>query len=386
MISKQALRSTLLALAVLAAGLAGCGGGGVDTGGTGASPGYAAGPITGFGSVIVGGVRFDDSSAEVEDLDGARRSRDELRLGMTVEVDSTTIATDATATARRIRFESELVGLVGLVNMSDSSFQLLGQRVTVDASTVFDDRLAGGLAGLRIGDAVEVYAVFDPVLQRYRATRVEPTTVLAGLRLRGPLAAVDTVAQTLRIGSTTYPYAGASNVPVGLAPGQFVRLRMEFESLRVGWVVRSFGTPFRPLPDSDGIRFEGLVTAFALPSSFAVNGRAVDASGVSTTGVALGVRVEVEGQIRNGSIRATRVQVKSDDDVRGRFELFGPITSVNAAQATIVVRGFTVSTARSDLRYDNGGPSDLVAGRQVEVRAQLSPDLRSLEATRIRFR
>ncbi len=71
-----------LCLALLAA----CGGGGgVDTGGTGgAVPAVASGPITGFGSVIVGGVRFDDSSAEVEDLDGTRRSRDELRLGMTV--------------------------------------------------------------------------------------------------------------------------------------------------------------------------------------------------------------------------------------------------------------------------------------------------------------
>jgi hypothetical protein len=393
----RAPRGALLAACaltlVLMLPLAGCGGGGVDTGGTGATTGYAAGPITGFGSVIVGGVRFDDSSAEVEDLDGTRRNRDELRLGMTVEVDSGAIATDATATdatatatatARRIRFESELVGLIGSVNPSDSSFMLLGQRVTVDASTVFDDRLAGGLAGLRVGEPMEVYAVFDTVLQRYRATRVEPSTVLAGLRLRGPLAAVDTAAQTLRIGTATYSYAGAANVPAGLAAGQFVRLRMELEQLR--WMVRSFGTPFRPLPDSDAIRLEGLVTAFVSASSFAVNGRAVDATGVATPGVALGVRVEVEGQIRSGTVRATRVQVKSDDDVRGRFELFGPITSVNTAQGTFVLRGLTVSTARSDLRYEDGGPSDLRPGRTVEVRAQLAPDLRTLEATRIRFR
>jgi Domain of unknown function (DUF5666) len=214
MMNSKALRRMLLAL--FCGGLAlmaSCGGGGVDGGGTGATTGYAAGPITGFGSVIVGGVRFEDSTAAVEDLDGARRSRDELRLGMTVEIDSGAIGADATATASRIRFESELIGLIGFVTLSDSSFNLLGQRVTVDASTVFDERLTGGLAGLSIGQPVEVYAVFDTALQRYRATRVEPSTILAGLRLRGPLAEVNAAAQTLRVGSTTYSYAGASNVP-----------------------------------------------------------------------------------------------------------------------------------------------------------------------------
>ena len=70
----------LRGLLVLA--LASCGGG-VGTGGTGGdASAYAAGPITGFGSVFVGGVRFDDSAAAVEDADGSSRTRDDLRLGM----------------------------------------------------------------------------------------------------------------------------------------------------------------------------------------------------------------------------------------------------------------------------------------------------------------
>jgi len=376
----------LASAALLALGLAACGGGGVDTGGTGISTGYASGPITGFGSVIVGGVRFDDTSATVEDLDGTRRTRDELRLGMTVEVDSGAIAADATATARRIRFESELQGLVGVVNLADSSFTLLGQRVTVDATTVFDDRLAGGLAGLATGQAIEVYAVFDPAAQRYRATRVEPAG-LAVLRLRGPVAAVDTVAQTLRIGSVTYGYAGASNIPAGLAAGQFVRLRLELELQPLRWTVRAFATALQPLADSDDIKVEGLVTTLVSANLFTVNGRLVDATGVAPPGLALGVRVEVEGQIRNGAIRATRVTVKSDDDVRDRgFEVTGLIASTNPTQGSFVVRGYTITTGRADLRYDNGTAADLQPGRLVEVRAQLSADRRTLEATRIRFR
>ena len=153
-----------LCLLVAVSVASGCGGG-VGTGGTGGNAtAYASGPITGFGSVIVGDVRFDDVGAEVQDVDGGRRSRDDLRLGMTVEVESSAITTDASgsrATASRIRFESELVGLVGLLDVAGGAFTILGQRVAVDTTTVFDERLASGLAGLSVGQALEVYAVFD---------------------------------------------------------------------------------------------------------------------------------------------------------------------------------------------------------------------------------
>jgi hypothetical protein len=79
-------------------------GGGVGTGGTGT---YTYGPITGFGSIIVGGVRFDDSLARVEDDDGTTRSRSELKLGMTVGIDSDSVASNANgsvATAASVRF------------------------------------------------------------------------------------------------------------------------------------------------------------------------------------------------------------------------------------------------------------------------------------------
>jgi len=380
----QGLLAGVLALLAAAAFVAGCGGG-VGSGGTG---GFASGPINGFGSVIVGGVRFEDSTAEVEDLDGTRRSRDDLRLGMTVDIDSTAISGSA-ATASRIRFESELSGLVGLVDRAGGSFTLLGQRVTVDDSTVFDERIDGGLAGLASGQPVEVYAVFDTAAQRYRATRVEPAALALGLRLRGPVAELNTAAQTLRVGSTSYSYTGASGVPAGLVVGQFVRLRLEAELLPMPrWVVRSFGTALRPWADADGVKLEGLITAYTSAAAFSVNGRVVDASGASPgSGLAAGVRVEVEGSLRNGVLRATRVVIKSDDEVRDRgFELDGLITAVNGGVVSFVLRGVTVNTGRADLRYEDGTAALLTVGRRVEVRGLLSADRRSVDATRIRFR
>lgn len=392
----SSLRNWRPALSVLAAlALAvGCGGG-VGTGGTGGNAtAYASGPITGFGSVIVGGVRFDDLSAEVQDLDGGRRSRDDLRLGMTVEVESSAITTDASgsqATATRIRFESELVGPVGLVDIAGGGFTILGQRVAVDATTVFDERLASGLAGLTLGQGLEVYAVFDVVTQRYRATRIEPALLSLGLRLRGPLAAVDTAAQTLRVGGNTYSYAGATAIPSGLASGQFVRLRLAAEFNPTRWVVRSFETALQPLVDAQALKVEGLINSFNSPQAFSVGGRPVDASAATfpdgTAGLALGVRVKVEGAVSAGVLRASQVTLQSDQQIRDQgFQFIGPLTDVNVAQRTISLRGFTIGTARSDLRFDNGSAADLVVGRTVEVRGVLSGDQRTLDATRIRFR
>ena len=392
----SSLRNWRPALSVLAAlALAvGCGGG-VGTGGTGGNAtAYASGPITGFGSVIVGGVRFDDLSAEVQDLDGGRRSRDDLRLGMTVEVESSAITTDASgsqATATRIRFESELVGPVGLVDIAGGGFTILGQRVAVDATTVFDERLASGLAGLTLGQGLEVYAVFDVVTQRYRATRIEPALLSLGLRLRGPLAAVDTAAQTLRVGGNTYSYAGATAIPSGLASGQFVRLRLAAEFNPTRWVVRSFETALQPLVDAQALKVEGLINSFNSPQAFSVGGRPVDASAATfpdgTAGLALGVRVKVEGAVSAGVLRASQVTIQSDQQIRDQgFQFIGPLTDVNVAQRTISLRGFTIGTARSDLRFDNGSAADLVVGRTVEVRGVLSGDQRTLDATRIRFR
>ena len=102
--------AALLAVAFVAS----CGGG-VDSGGTGApSTAFASGAISGFGSVIVAGVHFDDRAAVVVDADGNARSRDDLRLGMTVDARGSAIVKDVdgndASTATSIVVRSEMIG------------------------------------------------------------------------------------------------------------------------------------------------------------------------------------------------------------------------------------------------------------------------------------
>ena len=147
-LSSNWLRGLLAACAV-ALTVAACGGGDggtsarVGTGGTGA---FSVGAITGFGSVIVNGLRFEDASARVSDEDGPR-SRSDLKLGMVVKVEgSVSTSASPTGTATSIVFDSELLGPVKLgVNRA---ITVIGQKVALSSATVFDASLPGG-AGLR---------------------------------------------------------------------------------------------------------------------------------------------------------------------------------------------------------------------------------------------
>ena len=126
------------------AALAACGGG-VGTGGTGA---FASGPITGFGSIIVNDVHYDERMARIEDDDGSLRDRADLRLGTVVEVDSDDGA-QRPAWRRRVRITSERIGRVDAV--AANTLTVNGLPVRFNAGTVFDESFSGGACRHRGG-------------------------------------------------------------------------------------------------------------------------------------------------------------------------------------------------------------------------------------------
>ena len=384
--SRRSMRALLLALI-----LAGCGGG-VDSGGTG-SPTFASGTITGFGSVIVNGVHFDDVQATVTDADGTSRSRDDLRLGMTTEIRGTALATDSSgttvSTASSIAFGSDIVGPISRIDVAGGQLVVLGQTVDIVSTTVFDDfSVSGGLAALRVGDITEVYALFDVATGHYTATRIERRSAVVTYALRGVVSLLDTTAKAFNIGGERISYAVFSGaLPATLANGSIVRVRLRLAQVAGVWLVSALNDGVRRPQDQDAVRLEGRVTAFTSAARFSVNGVAVDASAIAATaGVALGVRVEVEGTARAGVLVASEVKVQTDGDVAGQdFELRGLVTAPNAAALSFVLRGVTVVyAAATDFR--NGTAAGLTPGALVEARGQLSPDGTKLIATRITFR
>jgi Domain of unknown function (DUF5666) len=389
------LQRLRLAAAALLLALAACGGG-VETGGTGPTgSSYVEGPITGFGSVIVGGIRFDDSAARVEDSDGRLRDRSELRLGMRVEVDAGAIAVagDGTrsATAARVRIAADLLGPVTSVDAAGASFSLLGQTVRVGMFTVVDG-VPGGFSALTAGDIVEVHGFIDPglLIDRYVATRIERRSVTPGTwRVRGLVRGLDTAARTLRIGTQTFDLSTVG-VPAGLANGQIVRLSLP-TTAAAPWPVSAIAVESRRLDDRDEAELEGIVTAFSSTARFAVNGISVDAAGATfpdgTAGIVPGARVKVEGRAAGGELVAREVELRNDDEVFGDgFDLRDAIAGLDTGATTFSVRGVTVFYGTNPPpRFDDGTVADLANGRRVRVRAQLSPDRTRVVATRIEF-
>ena len=87
-----------LALALVVSIFIGCGGGGgsvagVGSGGTGS---FASGSISGFGSIVVNGIHYDESAASaagaIQNEDGLVGSSASLKLGMVVNVTGSAIS------------------------------------------------------------------------------------------------------------------------------------------------------------------------------------------------------------------------------------------------------------------------------------------------------
>jgi len=394
----QAARAGLAGLAL--AVIAGCGGGGGDaglpaaSGGTSAALAYTQGTVTGFGSVIVNGVRFDDSSATVSDDNGSPAAPGALRLGMRVEVDSSAVdASTASATAHAVRFGAQLVGPVTAINTNAGTLTALGQVVDITATTVFDDSLSGGLGALALADVVEVHGVNDVATGHIVATRIEREASVSAYQLRGSVTALDPTAKTFFIGAAAISYAGvpAAGVPNTLADGVLLRVQLDPTPVAGVWTATSLGIKGHSLPvGATTAQVRGSVSAFTSATAFSVDGLPVDASAASfpdgSAGLALGVMVEVHGTVSNGVLVATKVELESQhqgDDNR-RIELHGAITAVDSTAKTFVVRGVTVSYAGS-VTYPNGSQAGLVVGAKVEVKGGVGSTRTLVQAVRIQF-
>ena len=396
-------RAALALTLASAAALVACGGGGSDAGTPGfdapvvtASANYAEGPISGFGSVVVGGVRYDDSKADVRDDDDASHDRSALKLGMVVQISAGAVdRTAGTATAARVRFGSETVGPIGAVDIAASTVVVLGQTVVITANTVFDSSLAGGLTALAAkpaGTVVEVHGILDQSTGKITATRVELASTVTSFKLRGMVTALDTTAKTFKIGSELISYSGIAtiDVPSNLANGALVRVKLQTTRVAGAWVATRVRSGVRMHDSSPDAHVEGNITLFTSATNFEINGLKVDATNArfedGNSGIVLGARVEVSGSIAGGVLLATKVEIEDRrDGGKRQLELHGDISTLDVAAKTFVLRAVTVSYAGA-VAYKDGVAANLAAGKRVEVRGVLSSDRTRLEAQRIEFK
>jgi len=368
----------IVGMAVLAA----CGGG-VGAGGTGA---FASGPITGFGSIIVQDIHFDESSASIDDDSGAARAASDLRLGAVVEVDSGDVNNGAAA-ATHVRIVSALVGSVDAV--SAGSLVVIGQSVRINAGTVIDDRFTGGVADIQPGDVVEVYGFVSA--SGIVATRIEPKAGATAFKVRGVVSAwspQSSQAGTFDIGSQHFVLGAGASGADALRNGAFVRVVFGTTPDSQGrWVVSAVGGTAPAGGDRDEAKARGIITSFTSIANFGVGGVVVDASGAKIEGgpLAAGLRVEVEGRLVAGVLVASEVEVE-DEDEHEPLDLRGSIATLDTSARVFTLTGRSERIGYATTSsFVNGTVADLAVGRRVRAIGQLSADGTLVEATQIRF-
>ncbi len=378
-------------------GCGGGGGGGGDVSGVGstADASFSSGPISGFGSIIVNNLRYDDTAARILDDAGQAVTTAALRLGMVVEVNGSGIAVDASglrrSVASTISLRSEIEGPITAIDTAARTFAVLGQTVQWADATLYSDNLPNGAASLAVGQVVQVFGLRNPD-GLYSATLVvrdEP--VPTRYKLRGVVSALDGTAQTFRIGGAVIAYGAVASQAPGIANGQYARVELQTAPDASGrWVASALRTTASSvtLPSGSNVAVElkGYVTAFTSNTAFSVNGVPVSASGVANppAGLALGRRVDVKGVFVSGQFNASEIALEEAGSLASRsFDVKGSIQRVIPAASVIVVRGLPVHYASA--RFEGGTASDLAENRSVEIQAQVAAGTFGLVAQTIRF-
>lgn len=392
-------KSGWVALAAGVAIAAGCGGGGGSSGGAAVAPaGVTSGTITGFGSVIVNGVRYRTSGSTQFDIDDGPGGQDDLAVGQQVTVRWSSSDGGRTFDATIVEYDDTLEGPVAAnsIDLAAGTFVVLGQLVKVTTATSFDDGVPGrSLAGLVAGDRVEVSGLIDAdgVVQ---ATRIEidddsDDDSDDDFEVRGIVTGLDPVNRTFVINSLTIDYSAVPGTPA-IADGDLVEVEgdtFDGSTLVANRIEREGDDD---LDDDDGeVEVEGYVTAFTSPADFTVNGRRVTTSSRTryedgtAADLALNARVEVEGRLDAGGILiAETVEFRDDlddddSDGPGRAEIEDVITAI-PSPGTVVAGGVTITTTARTRFEDHGDDDDqflnaaaLRVGDFIEVRGVVLP-------------
>ncbi|MFA7282315.1 MAG: DUF5666 domain-containing protein [Sterolibacterium sp.] len=354
----------------------GCGGGG--GGGAGAlsgiigSGGTGFGVATGFGSLIVDGVRRDDTQAsytsEEDQGTAVTMPSTSAMLGQMVE-----FAYDPNGAMTSIIMSPELVGLV--TSVGSNSITVLGTTVSVNSDTTLGPvTVFAGYASataIQIGDRVAVYGLLKTDAQGntfVQATLLVQKVAGTGIRLTGYVSQYNATSGNFTIGNNTINVGAAAISPAGtvLANGELVTVWSN--TVPTGNVIAANSIRVK-LSSTGNLTLSGPISGYTSNGTFKLLNVAVDAnkSQISPAGTLLvdGKYVVVTGQYdaATGKLTATSVTAYAPPATTA-VELHGTILNFVSA-SSFTVRGVTVDA--SSASFSGGVAKDLANGVFVEI-------------------
>jgi hypothetical protein len=361
----------------------------------------SSGPITGFGSVILNGIEFDTTQAEIRVEDQSVRE-DELRIGMRVTVEGLR-GSNSVARATRVVFRKNVEGLIDHLDLDvvNNTLVVLGQTVLVDGLTVIEDRAqssAIALSALAVGQFVEVSGLVD-ANGTILATRIERktgfVTGVTEVEVRSTLSGLDTNARIFVLGALTVSFSTATVVG-SLSNGVFVQVRGT--QTAPGSIITATRVTIED-PTVGGtagtkIEVEGFVTVFTSATVFSVSGQAVTTTAQTVfengtvTDLALNTRLEVEGQLgTNGTVVAEKISFRRRNGGSVRIEAdVEAVTTTTVTLLGIVVRVDTLTQFKDDMGGERNFRFDRIRlGDRLEIRGVFDAQ-GNIVATRLRRR
>lgn len=382
--SARLLRGIGLMVIALTA-LGGCGGASQTAGGGIGGTGISFGAVTRLGSIFVNGVEFntDDASVTLNGEPGPDVGMDPhrgLKKGMVVRVNGS--FDDKTGTAAEVEYEDNLEGPISTVTLIDANTKqlvVLGQTVIIDSTQTQYENTS--FAAIAQNDFIEVSGLPDN-MGRIRAAFVEKkSSPPAAFEVKGFVQNLDTTSKTFMLNALTVNYAAAALIDFSTpdpADGEFVEVKGTSLNGLDQLVADSVELKMEGLAADDAPKaeIEGFVTAFTSSSQFTVGNQPV----VTTTNtlfigglqneIASGSELEVEGNLANGVLTATKVQFEESVKLE---------SNATASTTTITLEGLPgISVTANAFTEFKGGTSatatDLTAldGHHLQIRGHAS--------------
>lgn len=326
-----------LVISVMA--MSGCSDGGSSGGGGGTSSNVVSkGVITQTGSIFVNGVEFDTTGATIT-MENSDDSTGGLKVGMVVTVKGT-LSDSSHGRATSVMFSDNLEGPIAAFDNAAGSMTVMGQKIKFDATTVFDDFPTKGTSSIVPGQMVQVSGFADPsgTIQATRIERHQPDWSSATIvELKGTISTMPS-ASIFTIGDLTVDATGLT-LPAGTGVGSFVKVEGKlaaFNSTTLKATKVSARKDGIEINEEDGEHtdVEGYVRNLS-GNRFMVGDTLVNAGTLSLTGIANGVKVDVEGVFLNGILVASRIEIE---------DATTPPTTVPSAPAVSAVGGFNQVT------------------------------------------
>ncbi len=374
---------------------ASCGGRSGTTVGGGVG-GTGVGPITGFGSVIVNGVKYVDSGIENTNFfDDHGRTKADLKTGMMVAISGS--ISGANGTADNITVLRHVDGPMddNGVDLTTNRLKVMGQDVVVDASAAFDNGVTN-LADLQVLQGanvnhpeLEVHGSADNngLIHATFITKWSNDRIVGRVeQVRGTVAGLDTAAKTFSIGRKTVDFSGVQGgLPSGVIAGSFVEVkgavRVSDNVLVATSVKLEDATGGQP--SGDRAEIEGYVNrvltgnaSFELLGPNGVQTVTWTTATTTFTGgtgadIVAGVKVEVEGTRKaDGALAATKIAIRRASNILLQTTVTNPQpSSLTLFGVTVAVNSLTQYKDSSGVGLKTFGQANILAGESLVVSA-----------------